>query len=926
MNFDHYANVTEDTECRNLSLLFPFYNINSDHFLSKYAQDMLNESTQMIRSLFPQYKDIEFIPSGGTGANIRAILENSHMKNVAVCGSKDVIMISAIEHSSIKKKVSFELNIKNYTIVYFPVNANGFVDIEKFTKLFEEFKERIVLVSCISTNNEIGTIQPVQELINIVKTFDPNIVFHSDCACNLGNIRNFSVYPDIITFSCYKFHGPHIGILLTNVKMNQDRFGTPDIKNFYFATIALQKYITEYEKTCESHLVFKSELKNKLYLELKTNNIETINFDTPDTATNVIAFAIVGLKSSLIKEKLSNLMIAIGSGSACTTNIGSSTIESMGYSDEVSQQLIRLSFNYGQNDVDLIDNFVSQFISVINSLKHIKKNTIVNQKVRECTVVRTSTRNSVNTSEITRYDLTALPPPKFNIISLSGAEQSLKGKNKDKFINVLTSNIKLMMKNKFPEILYKIKARDNTHEIIFTNFVETDLIVSEFQKIPGISVVSLLEETTNLSETVVKHYLYATTQQPSSSFSVRVKISGQQFQGLTNKDWEYVLGKTIEVNFGSTVNLTNPDITIHVRKTMGKICVGKRFAGIGGLPCGTEGNVLFFVDCYNFDKSLNSILSMYVRGTIPVVFTNSNTNYLKLEEFLRKNCTRYILKKIKIDTFDEELTFYSDTKHLVYETSINNCLTLKEFGKKIGKYVFSIDLSRCETYDTFFTRKMNMYDASNIPQVDLNGLMLISGGIDSPVASHILTMYDIQHQYVNFIGSIDDHISKNKIISIVNHLQSRHSTFPKSIIFFVDFGKLQEEIAKVCAESYRVIMYKIYMIQIANFICKENKYNFIGMGNSLGQVASQTPQNLYLTDYFSELPILSPLVGMTKHEIINIARNIGTYDFSICSGNDCCVQFLPSNPILNATEKEIKKFLGIVGDPFRFIEFHKYEI
>lgn len=925
MNFDHYANVLEDEDCIKLASLEPFYNPNSDHFLSKRASSMLEQSKQIVSTLFPQYRDVEFIPSGGTGANIRAILENSHMKNVAVSGwSKDVVMISGIEHSSIKKKVAFELNIKNYTIVYFPVNADGFVDIEKFITLFDEFKERIVLVSCISTNNEIGTIQPIQELINIVKAFDANIIFHSDCACNLGNVRNFTVNPDIITFSCYKFHGPHIGILLTNIKMNQDRFGTPDVKNFYFASLALQKYIAKYENTCMSQLKFKSRLKEELYSAFTDNDIEIINFDTENSATNVIAFATIGIKTSLIKTKLSDALIAIGSGSACTTHEGSHTIEAMGYSKELSQQLVRLSFNYDENDIEIIKRFVEEFVSVINSLKYIKKNTNIDQKVRASTIVRTSTRSVTDQSDVTQYDLSILSPPTFNIISLSGAEQSLKGKNKDKFNDILTSNIKSMMKTKFPEIKYKVKARENTHEITFTDLVETNLVVAEFQKMPGISVISLLEETTNLPETVVKHYLFTASDFSTTSFAIRVKISGKQFEGLTNKDWEYLLGKTIEVNFGSTVNLTNPNVTIHVRGIGGKICVGQRFSGIGGLPCGTEGNILFFVDCYNFDASLHSIIAMYVRGTIPVVFTNSNTNYLRLEEFLKNNCTKYTLKKITNDTFDEELACYVDTKHLVYETSINNYISLKEFGKKIGKYVFSIGMSQYETHNTIFTEKMNIYKPLTVLPSASNGLMLISGGIDSPVASHVLSTHSIQHQYVNFIGSICDDVSRNKIMSIVRHLNQKSLT--KSTIFFVDFGKLQEEVAKVCAESYRVMMYKIYMVLLANFICKENGYSFIGMGNSLGQVASQTPQNLYITDHFSELPMLSPLVGMTKNDIITVARAIGTYDFSICSGIDCCVQFLPANPILNASEKEIHKFLKIVGDPFRFVEIHKYEI
>lgn len=94
-------------------------------------------------------------------------------------------------------------------------------------------------------------------------------------------------------------------------------------------------------------------------------------------------------------------------------------------------------------------------------------------------------------------------------------------------------------------------------------------------------------------------------------------------------------------------------------------------------------------------------------------------------------------------------------------------------------------------------------------------------------------------------------------------------------------------------------MYKTFMIIISNKIAKMNNYNFIATGNSLGQVASQTIYNIRITNLISDLPIISPLFGFNKEDIIKIANNINTYNLSICDGtNDCCIMYMPKFPII----------------------------
>lgn len=925
MNFDHYANVDEDAECLKIVQEKKYYNPNSNHWLSVDTNETFELANRIVQSIFPMYKTIEFVPSGGTGANIRAILENQVIRNIAIPEKNDIIMISAIEHSSILKKVVYNLNVKSYTIIIFPVDKNGIIDLVKFKQLFDEFMNRIILVSCIMTNNEIGTIQPIDELIQIVKNTKRNIIFHSDCACNLPQILKYKILPDIITFSCYKFHGPHTGILLSNIKMTQDTFGTPDVKNFYFASLALKKYFDSHDITSVLHHQFKMNLKQLLYSTMYDNNINFVNFDTHLSANNVLTFAITGIKTSLIQKELSKSFIAIGSGSACTTNEGSHTVKALGYSEELSQQLVRLSFNY--TDQTIIPSFVSSFVNIVNSLKYIRKHTDITQKSPTFNVIRPSIRKAVDIADIIMYDIDKLPKPNNTMIQLSSGEQALKGRNKSKFNDILTNNIKITMKKKFCDVSYKLKSHEDFHTLCLDSSSTVPHNVEELydvlSKLPGVSVISpcenvILPTCENISQVVTAHFNEA--YQTSLTFSVRVKISGKTLEGKTNKDWEYYLGKTIQENFLATVDLNNPDIIIYVKGYNDCIFVGTRkIQGVGGLPSGSEGKIIFFVDKTNCSSSSDSILKMYIRGTIPIVFTNDLHTYHYMQLFLDEKCTKYELIFVNDHTeLMTSLKTFDNIRHIVYETNFKNIYVMKQFGKLYGKYVFSNNMFDNPDLksDNFFIEENN-----EVKLEKCTGLMLISGGFDSPIASHILSNNGFNHNYVHFIGNIDDTIGFNKIISLVTQLKQTNST-----IYFVDFGKLQSEVAKKCPESYRVMMYKIYMVLIANNICKVNEYQFIAMGNSLGQVASQTPQNLYVTDYYSEVPILSPLVGINKTKIIEYAGKVGTKEISECNGNDCCVQYLPKNPVLNASIEEIQKLLNKIGDYNNFVTIQPHTL
>ena len=121
----------------------------------------------------------------------------------------------------------------------------------------------------------------------------------------------------------------------------------------------------------------------------------------------------------------------------------------------------------------------------------------------------------------------------------------------------------------------------------------------------------------------------------------------------------------------------------------------------------------------------------------------------------------------------------------------------------------------------------------------------------------------------------------------------------------VPFSEIQEEIVEKNSEKYRLLLYRRIMLRIANKIALNERAKAIITGEALGQVASQTVENLGAVDSVSELPVFRPLIGLDKQEIINKAKKINTYSISIRPHEDCCTLFLPQKPATKSTPEKL---------------------
>jgi thiamine biosynthesis protein ThiI len=149
-----------------------------------------------------------------------------------------------------------------------------------------------------------------------------------------------------------------------------------------------------------------------------------------------------------------------------------------------------------------------------------------------------------------------------------------------------------------------------------------------------------------------------------------------------------------------------------------------------------------------------------------------------------------------------------------------------------------------------------------------------------------------------------DKTSQEKVRKLVSELTRRQF---QSRLYLVPFGEIQRQIVAAVNRPLRVVLYRRMMLRIAEAVARGEKAKALVTGESLAQVASQTLENMAVIQQAAALPILRPLVGMDKQEIIDQARRIGTFDISSIPDQDCCQLFVPKHPATKAKLREVEE-------------------
>ena len=183
-------------------------------------------------------------------------------------------------------------------------------------------------------------------------------------------------------------------------------------------------------------------------------------------------------------------------------------------------------------------------------------------------------------------------------------------------------------------------------------------------------------------------------------------------------------------------------------------------------------------------------------------------------------------------------------------------------------------------------------------------MVLLSGGIDSPVAGYMIAKRGVELECVHFFSyPYTSELAKDKVLELAR-LMTRYCG--KMTVNVVGFTEIQEAIRDNCPEEFFTLVMRRFMMMISERIARDHGCGCLVTGENLGQVASQTMEAMAVTGACVELPIFQPLIGMDKEEIVTLARKIGTMETSILPYEDCCTVFTPKHPKTKPTLQAVE--------------------
>ena len=303
-----------------------------------------------------------------------------------------------------------------------------------------------------------------------------------------------------------------------------------------------------------------------------------------------------------------------------------------------------------------------------------------------------------------------------------------------------------------------------------------------------------------------------------------------------------------------------------------------------------------FIKTDDYDKVLNILSNTFGIHEINLGYELDDTSF--------ENISKNLLTLLEDKEFK---TFKVQTKRSNKKYPLNSMEVSRKLGGVILKNIdnISVDVNNPDLLINIEIRLSKVYiyfDKINgiggYPVGTLGkGILMLSGGIDSPVAGYLAMKRGIRLECIYFDSP--PHTSeeaKNKVIDLATNL-SKYSNYLK--IHIIKFTEIQESIYKNCPKEYMITIMRRMMYRIAEKIGHKNNCKVIVNGESVGQVASQTLTSMACINEVTKMPVLRPVACFDKNEIINIAKKIDTYDISIRPFEDCCTIFVPEHPVIN---------------------------
>jgi len=307
----------------------------------------------------------------------------------------------------------------------------------------------------------------------------------------------------------------------------------------------------------------------------------------------------------------------------------------------------------------------------------------------------------------------------------------------------------------------------------------------------------------------------------------------------------------------------------------------------------------------------------FYRGSSPVSLVLQNIfgiAHFSLVEKCEKDIEKIKEKALEVLSQKDFVTFKveakrSDKKFFLSSQQINEQVgeaVMDGLVKKVDLHnpdvILYIEITEKDVF--LYTEKIK--GPGGLPLgVSGKAICLISGGIDSPVAAWYLMKRGVENVFVHFYSTQQGY--EQSLEKVRDLVQALNAFQLKSKIYLVPFSEIQKEILLNTQADLRVVLYRRFMFRVSEEIALKEGAKALITGENVGQVASQTLDNMLVISEATSLPILRPLAGFDKIEIIEIAKKINTYEISILPHLDCCSMFVPEHPSTKANLKEVIK-------------------
>ena len=318
--------------------------------------------------------------------------------------------------------------------------------------------------------------------------------------------------------------------------------------------------------------------------------------------------------------------------------------------------------------------------------------------------------------------------------------------------------------------------------------------------------------------------------------------------------------------------------------------IRERVEGVGGKVWLSEGRI-YVADCVDMEECAKRVCRVFgVHSVSPAVE-------------MEKDDFEAVCRQAAHMMGDFEGSFKVLARRSDKHYPLDSPAIMREAGARIleANPRLHVDVNHPDTVMTIEIRDFAYLSCRRLPAVGgmpmgTNGraCLLLSGGIDSPVAGYMVAKRGVELSCVHYHSfPYTSERAKDKVLSLARILASYCGPVR---VYVVPFTKIQMEIHAKCREDYTTLLMRRFMMAIAERVAKEDGAQALVTGESIGQVASQTMEALACTDAMVDLPVFRPLIGMDKSEIIARAEEIGTYETSSLPYEDCCTIFTPRHP------------------------------